>query len=252
MKKQLFLLCVAVAIASCEKAPLPVTDFEKSTVTDCEGNEYATVKLGNQWWMAENMKCTTYDSESRKAGNTIVSNVASITYLPYCFKITQTTIYAPGGVNYSAYLTNDQRAKIGYLYNWAAALGLNDGQVDTVFVEKQQGICPNGWHIPSGEEWATVIDYIKNESDGRFKTATGWFQNNDSTKSDPAFAVLPAGYAQGSRYIRSLGFSANFLSSTGSDIRSVVSRRFSCSDDVVMTYNEVKNYATSVRCVKDN
>ena len=251
MKKQLFLLCVAFIIVSCEKTSLPITDFEKSTVTDCEGNEYATVKLGDQWWMAENLQCATYDTESKKAGNTLALSGTTVVFTPFYVRITATTASTGNGVNYSANLTSDQRAKIGYLYNWAAALGLDDGQVDTVFVEKQQGICPDGWHIPSDEEWTTVINYIKKESDGRYKTVTGWFDNNDPTKSDPAFAILPAGYAK-ARTINSLGFSACFLSSTGSDIRGVISRRFSYNDDVVMKYNEVKSYAISVRCVKNN
>jgi len=201
--------------------------------------------------MGENLRCSTYDTESPKSGQTIPLSGSTVVSTPYLVKISATTTSVVGGVNYSVNLTSAQRAKIGHLYNWAAALALEDGMVDTVFTQKQQGICPNGWHVPSDDEWSTLINYISDKSDGRYKTVTGWFDNNKPTESDPVFAVLPSGYAQ-ARNIKSLGFSASFLSSTASDIRGSASRYLSAKDDIVMKYTEVKSYATSVRCVKND
>jgi len=251
MKRIFLLICSVVILASCEKEEEIITTFEKSTVTDCDGNEYATVKIGDQWWTAENLKCTKYDTQSPQAGKTIALSGTVVVFTPFHVRITATTSSIVGGVNHSINLTAEQRDKAGYLYNWAAALGLDDGLVDTVFVTKQQGICPNGWHIPTDEEWTTLTNYISNKSDGKYKTATGWFDNNKPANEDPAFAVLPAGYAQ-ARTMKNLGFSANFLSATGSDIRGSFCRSLTYKEDVVERYIEVKSYATSVRCVKDN
>lgn len=252
MKRIFLLICSVIILASCEKEETVITVFEQSKVTDCEENEYVTVKIGDQWWMAENLKCTTYDTQSAQAGKTIALSGSTVVFTPYHVRITATSPAAPtSGVNYFVNLTAEQRAKAGYLYNWSAALGLEDGLVDTVFVTKQQGICPNGWHIPSDEEWTTLTNYISKKGDGKYKTGTGWFDNNTPADEEPAFAVLPAGYAQ-ARSIKNVGFSANFLSSTNSDIRGSFCRSLTYKTDVVEKYIEVKSYATSVRCVKDN
>ena len=255
MKRIFLLICSVIILISCGNVEELITNFEQSTVTDCDGNEYPTVKIGDQWWMAENLKCTKYDTESAQAGKTIIQPTGSVfdVSIPYHVRILATTnsIISGTGVNHSVNLTADHRAKIGYLYNWPAALGLENGLVDTVFVEKQQGICPNGWHIPTDEEWTILTDYISKKCDGKYKTATGWFDNNKPTENDPAFAVLPAGYAYG-RTMRDVGFSANFLSSTSSDTRGSFCRSLSYMADVVEKHIEMKGYATSVRCVKDH
>ena len=254
MKKQLVLLCLAAILLSCEQTDLPGNiTYEKSTITDCEGNEYLTVKIGDQWWMAENLRCAKYDTESPQADKTIVLSGSTVVFTPYHVRISATTnsILSGTGVNHSVNLTEEQRAKMGYLYNWAAALGLENGLVDTVFVAKQQGICPNGWHIPNDEEWTMLTDYISKKGDGKYKTVTGWFDNNKPTENDAAFAVLPAGYAQG-RIMRSVGFNANFLSSTGWAIRGSLGRSLTYSAEGMEKYIEVKSYANSVRCVKND
>jgi uncharacterized protein (TIGR02145 family) len=201
------------------------------------------------------LRCTKYDTERPQAGKTIVQPTGSVfnVSVPYHVRILATTnsIITGTGVNHSINLTAEHRTKIGYLYNWVAALGLENGLVDTVFVEKQQGICPNGWHIPSDEEWTTLTNFISKKSDGKYKTVTGWFDNNKPAIEDPVFAVLPSGYAYG-RTIFNVGFSANFLSSTNSDIRGTFCRSLSYKADIVERYIEMKGYATSVRCVKDN
>ena len=243
---------MAVIMVSCGQTELPENiTYEKSTVTDCEGNEYVTVKIGDQWWMAENLRSTKYDTESAQAGKTIALSGTVVVFTPFRVQISATTTSIVGGVNYSINLTAEQRSKIGTLYNWAAALGLDNGQVDTVFVEKQQGICPNGWHIPADEEWTTLINYISTKGDGRYKTVTGWFDNNKPEENDAGFAALPAGFAQ-ARNIKNLGFSANFVSSTNSDIRGSFCRSLTYKSEVVERYIEVKSYATSVRCVKND
>lgn len=247
-KKILFLVCLAIIFLSCGSNQ--VQSFEKSSVKDCEGNEYVTVKFGNQWWMIENLRCAKFDTESKLFGTSLSLSTSAVVFTPYYTKISTTSTSIVGGVNYSINLTADQRLKLGYLYNWAAALGLTNGLVDTVFIDKQQGICPNGWHIPTDNDWTILTDFISKNTNGKYKTITGWFDNNNSSGTDATFAVLPAGYAQ-ARTIKSLGFCSSFLSSTNSDSRHSINLYLSNRDDVIMKYNEVKSYATSVRCIKN-
>ena len=90
-----------------------------ATVTDIDGNVYETVQIGEQIWMAENLKVTHYNN-----GEDILSI---------------TTNGSSGGAN--AY-NNDpvNLDNYGMLYNWHA-------------VNNSNGICPDGWHVPTDEEF---------------------------------------------------------------------------------------------------
>lgn len=87
-------------------------------ITDAEGNEYHCIKIGEQVWMRENMRTTKS---------------------PDGIKI-QSFCYADNEENQTVY---------GRLYTWDAAM---NGSTS----EKAQGICPDGWHIPSDGEWQTL------------------------------------------------------------------------------------------------
>lgn len=252
MKKIVLLLCSAFILASCDKDDDIITSFEQSTVTDCDGNEYRTVKIGDQWWMAENMRATKYDTESSQAGTVIaLASQMGGYYTPYYTRIMPTTNSIVGGINLSVNLSVEQRAKIGHLYNWAAAMGVETGEVEAGPEGRQQGICPNGWHIPTDSEWTTLTDYISKNCEGKYKTSTGWFENASPTEGDAAFAVLPAGFSQG-RIINYLGSSTVFLSATDADQRySMTARYFSFKDEYITIYPEMKRMGVSVRCVKN-
>src|SRR5574344_1613567 len=68
MKTKLFFIASAIVLLSACSQETP--DINKY-VTDCEGNVYPVVKIGYQYWMAENLKCTKYDTKSEKAGQTL-------------------------------------------------------------------------------------------------------------------------------------------------------------------------------------
>jgi len=92
------------------------------TITDIDGNIYNTVKIGDQWWMSENLKVT-HDAQ----GNSITSN-----------------IYNNNSANEETY---------GRLYTWNVVM---NGST----VEGAQGIAPEGWHIPNDGEWQALFDYL--------------------------------------------------------------------------------------------
>jgi len=119
-----------------------VTESEKSTVTDADGNLYETVKMGKQWWMAENLKSTKYAdgaeishvTDNTEWGSLATDNTAKA----WCF------------------YNNDESLGYGALYTYAAAV--NGTPFDgSAYV---QGICPDGWHIPVEEEWTELENYL--------------------------------------------------------------------------------------------
>ncbi|MBO7367360.1 MAG: hypothetical protein J6U24_01985, partial [Paludibacteraceae bacterium] len=131
----------------------PENEHSIDIVTDICGNKYNVVKIGSQLWLAENMRCNKYDTESEKAGNSF-STSASAIYAPYytgCFTEEAIVTIAPNNT-----FTDEQWDYLGLLYNWAAALGLSEGESRAQtreFNTPRQGICPNGYHVPSDAEW---------------------------------------------------------------------------------------------------
>ncbi|MBT5758059.1 MAG: hypothetical protein HOI55_00235, partial [Candidatus Marinimicrobia bacterium] len=100
-------------------------------VTDIDGNEYGTVLIGNQVWMSENLKVTKYkDGTAIPTGhsNSDWSNLSSGAY----------AVYDDDDVNTDTY---------GFLYNWYA-------------VDDSRIIAPDGWHVPTDDEWTTLTDYL--------------------------------------------------------------------------------------------
>jgi uncharacterized protein (TIGR02145 family) len=92
-------------------------------VSDIEGNVYATVIIGTQTWMAENLKTTKYNDG---------------TLIPYGFNSSTGTYlwYNNDTVNKKTY---------GAMYNWYVAIS---------------NVCPSGWHVPNVTEWTTLADYV--------------------------------------------------------------------------------------------
>ncbi len=101
------------------------------TVTDIEGNVYNTVLIGNQCWMKENLKTTTY------------RNGAAIP------NVTDENAWI--NLNTGAYVWYDNNISwkdlYGALYNWFATVDTN-------------GLCPTGWHVPTDYEWTSLTDFI--------------------------------------------------------------------------------------------
>ena len=113
------------------------------TLTDYDGNVYHTVEIGQQCWMRENLRTTHYSD-----GTEIL----------------------PGGATFSAtvayrYAPNDNSSNVpfyGYLYNWAAVMhGAAGSYANPSGV---QGVCPEGWHVPSDAEWIQMISYVCSQS----------------------------------------------------------------------------------------
>ena len=106
-------------------------------VKDHEGNIYRTVQIGSQCWMAENMRCVSSPTGARWYYNP------------------QFTAAQP---EFAAYYATPNDMRHGILYNWAAAMDLTTHQTSNKLVlHPFRGICPDGWHLPSNEEWSLLF-----------------------------------------------------------------------------------------------
>src|SRR5215510_10841598 len=112
---------------SCKKDEdeTPIT-HETGTMTDIEGNVYKTIKIGNQWWMAENLKVKRYRDSS------VIQQITSDA---------QWTQDSAGGYSpYGDYNNTGNAQVYGYLYNWHV-------------VQNVHQIAPAVWHVPTHAEW---------------------------------------------------------------------------------------------------
>jgi len=112
--------------------------YETGTVTDYDGNVYKTIKIGNQWWMAENLKVTHYSDGTPLSDGTGLGNFSPFDEGKYWF------IYDDSSANKDEY---------GLLYSWYAVTRGGNSLTSNKNPSGIQGIAPDGWHIPSDAEW---------------------------------------------------------------------------------------------------
>ncbi|MBP5556301.1 MAG: hypothetical protein J6X65_01135 [Bacteroidales bacterium] len=217
------------------------------TITDIDGNVYNTVLIGNQCWMKENLRTTKYaDYTPIPAGGT--------------YSDTDPYRYAPN---------NDESnvATFGYLYNWPAVMHAEaPSEANPSGV---QGICPNGWHVPSDAEWTQLTDYVSSRgvfvcgSDNSYiakalAATTGWYEcdyecavgNDQSANNATGFSALPTGYYYSDGYYY-FSFDTNFWGATADGENQSCWRNIDFSWAYMHRYCSRRDFGYSVRCLCD-
>jgi uncharacterized protein (TIGR02145 family) len=196
------------------------------SVTDSRDNEtYAVIKIGDDCWMAENLR---YD-------------------VPGVFGASDTVNSASPSPDY------------GRLYDWATVM--NSAPTSSSNPSGVPGICPSGWHLPSEAEWNEMemalgmptIDASVTGGRGvhgtSMKSLTGWSLSGNGTNSS-SFNAFPAGiFNSGSFYY--LGDIAYFWSSTEYSGSYAWNRSLNYGYATVYRYNDNKALGFSCRCVED-
>ncbi|MDD2386440.1 MAG: fibrobacter succinogenes major paralogous domain-containing protein, partial [Bacteroidales bacterium] len=194
-------------------------------VTDSrDGTHYDAVKIGNQVWMAENLKYL-----PSVVGPATGSQTTPYYYYVYDYDGTDVTA-AKATANYTTY---------GVLYNWPAATNA----------------CPTGWHLPSDAEWTELTDYLGGESvaGGKLKEigTTHWNTPNTGATNETGFTALPGGYRYGNGAFDDIGYGGYWWSATELSTSSAWNRSMNCNDSDVGRSNYGKEVGFSVRCVRD-
>ncbi|MCX6328300.1 MAG: fibrobacter succinogenes major paralogous domain-containing protein, partial [Bacteroidia bacterium] len=134
-------------------------ELENTIAIDSSNNHiYKTVKIGNQVWMAENLKTTLFNDGtpiSLVTDDTLWNNLKTPAYC-WCYA----EFFPPKNTAY------------GLSYNWYA---VNTGK-----------LCPTGWHVPSDAEWTTLVDYLGGDSvaGDKLKTADFWVRTGNITTNE--------------------------------------------------------------------
>jgi uncharacterized protein (TIGR02145 family) len=199
------------------------TENKYSTVTDIDGNVYKTVKIGNQIWMAENLKTTRYNDGTpipNVKDNNEWSNLKTGAYCYYNNNYSNNAIY-------------------GTLYNWYA---VNTGK-----------LAPKGWHVPSYSEWKTLMAYLGGEdiAGGKMKSLTLWNSPNKDATNSSGFSGLPAGGRSSDGTFYYIGYNGYFWSSTYCDTNNPWLFYLNFNYSYIYAYSLTKGFGSSVRCVKN-
>ena len=226
------------------------TGGNQETVTDYDGNVYPVVRIGRQVWMAENLRVTHY---------------ADGTPIPFV-EDGQGWI----GVNnpqkaFCWYNDDPKTGEIyGALYNYSAAM--NGADSSSAIPSGVQGVCPEGWHLPSDGEWKQLELHLgMNQDDadhtgwrgtdegGMLKeTGTGhWHSPNFGATNSTGFRALPGGERSYDGKFHNGGLYARFWSATMKDYY-ICYRSLSYDGSWVGRHHYChKNIGYSVRCVKN-
>ena len=199
-----------------------------TSITDIQGNSYKTVYIGNQQWMAENLRVSKYNDGT---------NIQQYTFDSVPKTVGVWSIYNND-------ITNN--VKYGKLYNWYVVSPITNGN---------KNVCPTGWHVPTDADWTVLIDYLGGEivAGGKMKEAgtTSWNSPNASASNISLFTGLPAGIRNPRGYcyyISSIGF---FWSATESATDSAWISSLNADVASVIKVSDSKKNGVSIRCIKD-
>lgn len=214
-------------------------------LTDIDGNVYRTVTMGTQEWMVENLRTTRYRNGDLIPNVADSASWSNLTSGACC-------IYNNDSVNGVAY---------GRLYNWYA-------------VHDSTGISPEGWHVPTDDEWGVLLRYL---SDNRYgyrvcsaeslRASSGWAGDTIQRRAGNVrrgqngtnFSALPGGCRQGK--FSDIGVAGYWWSSTENNpegeyylegtYHSAFYRFITNNSDCVFSSSGAMKFGFSVRCVKD-
>jgi uncharacterized protein (TIGR02145 family) len=229
------------------------------TLKDYDGNEYEGVQIGNQGWMAENLKSTHY-SDGTPIATWCPPNM--LYWYGQDHKIMpnkEADMNNDGLLNSSdslIYVNN-----YGLLYTWYAANNIYstscNGWIDRKVAEMCNDVCPTGWHLPSQDEWEELEDYLL-ENNGynydsvsiQIKSKTMW-NSNKNGNNKYGLNILPAGYWHDPSltHYKTLGYGAYLWTSTEGNSSNGIN--IYVIDRLTDGLVSKSWYGFSVRCVKD-
>jgi uncharacterized protein (TIGR02145 family) len=210
-------------LTACEKGD---EDKDKgNTVTDINGNVYKIVKIGDQWWMAENLRTTKYrngDAITNVTDDTEWSNLSTGAYCNY----NNTASFA---------------ATYGCFYNWYA-------------VNDSRNIAPEGWHVATDAEWATLANYLGGVAvaGGKLKEAgtTHWNSPNEGATNESGFQARASGGRVDGAF-GYMGMACAFWTATEVDASTAWTRELDYDAEDLLHGTITKSYGFNVRCIKD-
>jgi len=237
----LFYLLLFVGILQlpfgCKKEEVKTIEIPQyDSIVDVENNHYKVVKIGNQWWMTENLKVKSFNDGTpmRNAESDIMWKAAESAFCIY---------------------RNDLNAP-GLLYNWFA-------------VNDTRQIAPKGWHVATESDWQILETYLgmpstaiskigwrganegsKLKAEGKkgWLTETDFWPTNESRFSALAGSCRKQDAVWGDPGLFQTGF---WWTATDHKEGKAYYRYLDCKSNQIFRHYDYKNCGYSVRCVKN-
>jgi len=194
---------------------------------DIDGNIYQSIRIGDQIWMAENLRVTRYNNGDTIKDGSNAGNIEFITEPKYYFN----------------YLNSEDSILV-------------NGRLYTYFViDDVRQVCPFGWHVPSYEEWQTLINVLEGSSiaGGKLKE-TGlahWYDPNTGATNETGFTAMPSGYRSYAGGFAQLGLNTYFWTSTSQDNSYALGQRLAYDSSEIGLHETQKVDGISIRCIKN-
>ncbi len=239
LKTTVFIASLVLVLGACSKdddEPVNPTNNKTTAVfnpkitygsmTDQDGNEYKTVTIGTQTWMAENLRTAKYNDGTAIPNVTGSDEWKSLTTGAYC--------------NFKNATGSDSIATYGRLYNWYA---VNTGK-----------LAPKGWHVPTEAELNALITYLGGESVAGPKLketgSTHWVNPNTGATNEVGFTALPSGLRNAGGAYEYIGYYGFWWSATGGSNNSWQLEVGYLYENIFISGSSNKS-GLSVRCIKD-
>ncbi len=244
-----FLMCITAILLpfGCDKDETPP---EIPTLTDIDGNEYPILQIGDQWWMAENLRVTRYrDGDNIPTGldNADWQDTKSGAYAVYPHDNVD-------GIDSEA----EMLVKYGALYNWYAVID-------------QRGLCPVGWSVASDDDWkqlemhlgmseedANKINWRGAPVGGKMKAPLTlpllhprWNSSGEDVTNESEFSGLPAGTRGSVATFHSIGSHSHWWISAEYNDDNAWSRALRHDLSGVFKGHYRKSVGFSIRCIKN-
>lgn len=194
-----------------------------TSALDVDGNIYHTVIIGRQLWMVENLRATHYRNgdplyKAMNASDWSIRNNSAGAFCSYNYDDTNAPVY-------------------GMLYNSMATID-------------SRNVCPEGWHLPTMEEWHALRDYLGgNEvAGGKMKEAgtEHWLTSTGASNSS-GFTGLPAGSCNYDQF-DAMGTATYFWSDPKEETTVALIADY---ESLVYTPNNPPTIGLSIRCIRD-
>ncbi len=204
-------------------------------VTDIDGNKYPTIKIGTQIWMQENLKVLHYRDGSE---------------IPNITDNTEWAAMSSGALWYDENYSNWGSDPLGAFYNWYA-------------IADPRNVCPEGWHIPTMQEWAILIEFMGGveiaggklkggswEPDQTFLASNNLGDYIDYYNNESGFTAISSGWRSVNGSFSDLDYCCFLWSSSFEELQPQViylsNNSFSAMNGIIG-----KNAGLSLRCIKD-
>ncbi|WP_439185856.1 fibrobacter succinogenes major paralogous domain-containing protein [Carboxylicivirga taeanensis] len=235
-------LCIITSFSACDNEdenPDNSKDFDYGTLLDQDGNTYKTITIGEQEWMAENLKTTKYNDGTEIPLIIGDFDWANMTSAGYCWFDND---YESYGETYGA------------IYNW--------------YVIETNKLCPSGWHVPTDSDWKE-LEKTMGMTNSEIETERGYRGINEGSKlagkkelwddgeleknpsfGEAGFLAIPSGIREEAYFLQP-GMSGVWWTATENNVEKAWIRMINFNRSNIWRMDGSKAGGYSIRCVKD-